>query len=232
MSACVYLFLYVSSGATHLLPEDGWDKLQTLTLSAHYVHWINPCQCLSYPYQGFVCQGLRLQISNLSQQYSGGNIELFTLSNYVHNIWNDVHCCQTITWVISFLLFPHLQYWYVPFRNLVTAQHLFLFYHCWLWWFNFNSFDSSLTYIYSCSHGAVAFITSPPLPLFSLSLSFSCHVSGCCCLITHNQKLKTSKGETIYNHHNLNLLCVIHCVLLLLCSVRTSQKSFRLCIRS
>lgn len=48
--------------------------------------------------------------------------------------------------------------------------------------------------------------------LSSLSLSFSCPVSGCCCLITQTLKLKTSKGETIYNHCCLDILSVRHCI--------------------
>lgn len=52
------------------------------------------------------------------------------------------------------------------------------------------------------------------LLLSSLSLSLSCLVSGYCCLITQTLELKTSEGETIYNHHGLNLLRVLHCIFL------------------
>lgn len=53
-------------------------------------------------------------------------------------------------------------------------------------------------------------------PLSSVSPPFSCPVSGCCCLITQTLKLKTSTGETVYNHHCLNIPGVMHCICLYL----------------
>ena len=52
--------------------------------------------------------------------------------------------------------------------------------------------------------------------LSSLSPPFSCPVSGCCCPITQTLKLKTSTGETVYNHHCLNIHGVVHCISLYL----------------
>lgn len=77
------------------------------------------------------------------------------------------------------------------------------------------------------------YLLQPLIPLSLVSLSHSCPVSGCCCLIKRTLKLKHPRGETIYDHCRLNFLSVTHCVCFCVCfhacSLCASEKRWGWC---
>lgn len=103
-----------------------------------------------------------------------------------------------LLWLLCFVLSPYLQYWCVTdFRYTVAAQYLWLITAVaitalfLLFQSRFLTHTPIFIFLMWQSMGLNIFLF---LPLSSLSLSYSCPASRCCCLIIQTLELKTSKG--------------------------------------
>ena len=138
------------------------------------------------------------------------------LSNKIHIKYVDVCGCNMKKggkvqgiW-ISTTVYHYTQYCTIPISGL-SLLSLVLYLGC--FFLNFSHIHN-ISLLLMCQ--SVSLNISLFSPLSSLSPPFSYPVSGCCCLITQTLKLKTSTGETVYNHHRLNIPRVMHCICLYL----------------